>query len=192
MKASEDFLSSIARGGRLAPLTLALGLCSGLLTAQSKLPPPKLDPVFNLHLQLSKPTDVGQTSPAGLRRVVTVLGGTLEGTGSTASLKGKILPGADYQIIRPDGFTEIDAHYVVQMESGDLIYVTNRGMRHGPPELIAKLNAGESVDQSKIYFRTIITIETAAKTLDWMSRSILVSVGERQPSEAVIHVYRLN
>ncbi len=52
---------------------------------------------------------VGQTSAAGLRRVVTVLGGTLEGASSAAPLKGKILPGADYQIIRPDGFTEIDA-----------------------------------------------------------------------------------
>ena len=185
-------MNSIIRGGRLAQLTLALGLCLGLLPAQSKLAPPKLDPVFDLHLQLGKATDVGQTGPAGLRRVVPVLGGTLEGTGSTASLKGKILPGADYQIIRPDGFTEIDAHYIVQMENGDLLYLTNRGMRHGPPELIAKLNAGEAVDQSKIYFHTIISVETAAKALDWMSRSILISVGERQPSEAVIHVYRLN
>jgi len=62
----------------------------------------------------------------------------------------------------------------------------------GPPELLAKLNAGEAIDQSKIYFRTVISVETAAKTLAWMSRSILVSVGERQPGEAVIHVYRLN
>ncbi len=127
-----------------------------------------------------------------MRRVVGVLGGTLEGAGAAAPLKGKIMPGADYQIIRPDGFTEIDAHYVVQMESGDLIYVTNRGMRHGPPELLAKLNAGEAIDQSKIYFRTVITVETAAKTLDWMNRSIFVASGERQPGEAVIHVYRLN
>jgi hypothetical protein len=186
---------------KLVLRTLALGLGASLLCAQlcaqSKPPAPKLDHVFDLHLQLSKPTDVGQTSSAGLRRVVSVLGGTLEGPGFAASgsaspLKGKLLPGADYQIIRPDGFTEIDAHYVVQMENGDLIYITNRGMRHGPPELIAKLNAGEAVDQSKIYFRTIISIETAAKALDWMNRSILVSVGERQPAEAVIHVYRLN
>jgi len=124
--------------------------------------------------------------------VVNVLGGTLQGTGAHASLKGKILPGADYQIIRPDGFTEIDAHYVIEMEGGDRIYVTNRGMRHGPPELIAKLNAGQAIDQSQIYFHTVITVETAAKALEWMSRSILVSAGERQPNEAVIHVYRLN
>jgi hypothetical protein len=185
-------MSPIDRSGRLALLTLALGQGAGLLSAQSKLPAPKLDHVFDLHLRLSKPTDVGQTSPAGLRRVVTVLGGTLEGASSAAPLKGKILPGADYQIIRPDGFTEIDAHYVAQMESGDLIYITNRGMRHGPPDLMAKLNAGEAVDQSKIYFRTVLSLETAAKTLDWMNRSIFVSVGERQPADAVIHVYRLN
>jgi hypothetical protein len=166
---------------------------ASLLAAQ-KMPPPKLDHVFNLHLQLGKPTDIGQIGPAGNRRVAIVLGGTLEGPGMPGgpALNGKIMPGADYQIIRPDGFTELDAHYVVQMDSGDAIYVTNRGMRHGPPELLAKLNAGEAIDQSKIYFRTVVSVETAAKALDWMNRSIFVSMGERLPSEAVIHVYRLN
>jgi hypothetical protein len=176
---------------RFTAFMFALGLCAGLLPAQSRPPVPKLDPVFDLHLQLSGPTDVGQVGPAGLRRIVNVLGGTLVGTGSV-SLKGKIQPGVDFQMIRPDGFTEIDAHYVIQMENGDLIYVTNRGMRHGPPELIAKLNAGQAIDQSKIYFRTVVSIETAAKALDWMNRSIFVTIGERAPMEAVIHVYRLN
>lgn len=168
-------------------------LCAAQLFGQSKLPPPKLDAAFNLHLELGKPNDVGAVSAAGMRRVVPVTGGMLEGPGmGGAPLKGKILPGADYQIIRPDGLTEIDAHYVVQLESGDLIYVTNRGMRHGPPELLAKLAAGEKIDQTKIYFHTIIAVETAAKSLDWMNKSIFVSTGERLPSEAVIHVYRLN
>ena len=178
----------------LAVLSLsgALVLSAALLSGQTKPASPKLDPVFDLHLQLSKPTDVGQTSAAGLRRLVSILGGTLEGPGMGTPLKGKILPGADYQMIHPDGFTEIDAHYVVQLESGDLLYITNRGMRHGPADVIAKLNAGEAVDQSRIYFRTIVTVETASKPLAWMGRSIFVCRGERQPNEAVIHVYRLN
>ena len=129
----------------------ALLLSSGCLSAQSKPVPPKLEHVFDLHLQLGKPTDVGKVGPEGNRRVVPVLGGTLEGPG----LKGKIQPGVDFQIIEPDGLTQLDAHYVVQLESGDLLYVTNRGMRHGPPEVLAKLNAGEKVDQSVIYFRTV-------------------------------------
>jgi len=166
----------------------ALCLSAGLLLAESNPVPPKLDLVFNLHLELGKPTDVGKIGPAGNRRVVPVLGGTLEGPG----LKGKILPGVDFQIIHPDGLTELDAHYVVQLENGDLLYVTNRGMRHGPPEVLRKLNAGEKVDQSLIYFRTVITVESAAPALQNLTRSILVCAGERLPTEAVLHVYRVN
>ena len=167
---------------------VTLCLLTGVLLGESKPTPLKLDPAFDLHLELGKPIDVGQIGPAGARRVVSVLGGTLQGPG----LKGKILPGADYQIIHPDGLTEIDAHYVVQMENGDLLYVTNRGMRHGPAEVIRKLNAGERVDQSLIYFRTVVSVETAAAALQWMTRTIFVCAGERLPNEAVIHVYRVN
>jgi uncharacterized protein DUF3237 len=165
-----------------------LCLCAGLLPAESKPVAARLEPVFNLHLQLGKPTDVGQIGPAGNRRVVPVAGGMLEGPG----LKGKIMPGADYQIIHPDGLVEIDAHYVVQMDNGDSIYITNRGMRHGPADVLKRLNAGENVDQSLIYFRTVISVETAAPDLQKLARSILVSAGERLPNEAVLHVYRVN
>src|ERR1700686_3394617 len=114
-----------------------------------------------------------------MRRVVPVLGGTLEGSG----LKGKILPGADYQIIQPDGLTEIDAHYVVQMENGDLLYVTNRWLWLGPAEVIPKVNAVEQVHQSLVYFRTVVSTKTAAPALQWMTRTIFVCVGERLPNE---------
>jgi hypothetical protein len=164
-----------------------LWLFTSLLLGEGKPVTLNVEPAFDLHLELSKPIDVGQIGPAGARRVVNVLGGTLQGSG----LKGKIMPGADYQIIHPDGLTEIDAHYVVQMENGDLLYVTNRGMRHGPAEVLRKLNAGEAVDQSLIYFRTVVSVETASPALQWMTRTIFVCAGERQPNEAVIHVYRV-
>src|SRR5713101_195893 len=157
----------------ISNLAIVLGLCAGLLPGQAK--PPKLDLAFELHLELGKPTDVGQIGPAGSRRIVPVAGGTLQGPG----LKGKILPGADYQIIHPDGLTELDAHYVVQLENGDLLYITNRGVRHGPAEVLQKLNAGEKVDQSLIYFRTVVSVETAAEGLQWMNRTIFVTRGER-------------
>ncbi len=179
---------------RLLALSASVLLLAASLAAQSKPPSPQLDAVFDLHLQLGKPTDIGSVGPAGMRRIVPVAGGTLEGPGipGGVALKGKIQPGADYQIIRTDGVTELDAHYVVRLETGDLIYINNRGMRHGPADVLARLNAGERIDQSKIYFRSIISIETAAKSLDWMNKSIFVCIGERQPNEAVIHVYRLN
>jgi hypothetical protein len=176
------------RFARLGRVSAVLALNAAALLGQSKPVPPKLDLAFDLHLELGKPTDVGQIGPAGSRRVAPVLGGTLQGAG----LKGKIMPGADYQIIHPDGLTEIDAHYVVQMENGDLLYITNRGVRHGPADVLQKLAAGEKIDQNLIYFRTVVSVETAAPALQWMNRTIFVCKGERQPNEAVIHVYRVN
>jgi hypothetical protein len=161
---------------------------TGSLLAEQKPEAPKLDLAFDLYLDIGKPMDVGKISTAGMRRVAPVLGGSLQGSG----LSGKILPGADYQIIHPDLLTEIDAHYVVQLESGELLYITNRGVRHGPTEVLQKLAAGEKVDQSQIYFRTVVTIETAVPALQWMNRTIFVGKGERLPNQAVIHVFRVN
>jgi len=172
-------------------LLLAAGLAwvaNGSLLGEQKPEAPKLDLAFDLHLDIGKPMDVGNIGTAGLRRVAPVMGGSLQGPG----MSGKILPGADYQIIHPDLLTEIDAHYVVQLESGELLYITNRGVRHGPTEVLQKLAAGEKVDQSQIYFRTVVTVETAVPALQWMNRTIFVAKGERLPNQAVIHVFRVN
>ena len=59
------------------------------------------------------------------------------------------------------------------------------------PEVLQKLNAGERVDQSLIYFRTAATIETAAPRLQWLARSVFVCVGERYPTEVVVRFYRV-
>lgn len=144
---------------------------------------PQFEHAFDLKVQVGKPIEIGAR-----RRVVPILGGILEGS----LLKAAVLPGgADYQIIHADGFTEADARYVAETESGDRIYVVNRGIRHGPPEVIVKLNAGEPVDPALIYFRTVPTFETAASRLQWLTRSIFIGIGERRPAEVAIRFYRV-
>jgi hypothetical protein len=130
---------------------------------------------------------VGEVA-GGTRRIVDVLGGTFEGP----EIKGRILPGgADWQIIREDGFTEVDARYTLETDTGELIYVSNVGMRHAPPEVMRRLNAGDAVDQTQIYFRTVPKFETAAPELQWLTRSIFVATGERYPSGVVIRYWRV-
>ncbi len=115
-------------------------------------------------------------------------GGTLEGP----RLRARLLPGgADYQIVHPDGFTEAEARYVLETDSGDLVYVNNRGMRHGPPDAIRRLNAGEPVDPALIYFRTVPTFETSSAELRWLTQSIFIGVGEREPRAVRIRFYRV-
>ena len=99
--------------------------------------------------------------------------------------------GADWQIIRKDGFTELDARYTLQTDSGRLIYVSNIGMRHAAPEVMKRLNAGERVDPSEVYFRAVPKFETSAPDLEWLTRSVFVATGERSPNAVLIRFFRV-
>jgi hypothetical protein len=149
--------------------------------------PPALEFAFEVRAEVALPTVVGEV-PAGTRRIIDILGGTFEGP----KLKGTVRPGgADWQIIRADGFTEVDARYTLETEAGDLIYVSNLGIRHAPPDVIRRLNAGELVDQAQIYFRSVPKFETAAPDLQWLMRSIFIATGERYPDGVVIKFWRV-
>src|SRR5687767_5069073 len=82
-------------------------------------PPPRLTLAFELRATVAAPLEVGDVAQ-GRRRIVPITGGTFEGPG----IRGKILPGgADWQIIRPDGFTELDTRYTIETDKGQIIYV---------------------------------------------------------------------
>jgi hypothetical protein len=171
--------------GALGALSLLAGAHE--LAAQQAPSPPELEFAFEVRAEVANPTVVGEL-PTGTRRIVEILGGTFEGP----KLKGTLLPGgADWQLIRADGFTDIDARYTLQTDSGDLIYVSNVGIRHAPPDVIRRLNAGEAVDQSQIYFRSVPKLETAAPELEWLMRSIFIATGERYPNGVVIRFWRV-
>ena len=149
--------------------------------------PPKLVFAFELRAQVGPPLVVGQV-PAGTRRIVQITGGTFEGPG----IKGKIVPGgADWQIIRADGFSELDTRYTLETDKGQTIYVQNAGMRHAPPDVTKKLLAGQPVDNALVYFRTVPKFETAAPELQWLTRAIFVGLGERYPNDVVVRFWRL-
>lgn len=142
---------------------------------------------FEVVAQVGPPLVVGPGT-GGIRRIVPILDGTFEGP----ELKGRVLPGgADWQIIHSDGFSELDTRYTLETDSGDLIYVQNRGIRHAAAEVMERLLAGEPVDASQVYFRTTPTFETAAPRLQWLTRSIFVGTGERQPLTVTIRFWRM-
>lgn len=151
------------------------------------LTPPGLVFAFELRAQVGAPMELGQV-PAGRRRIVPILGGRFDGP----ELRGKVLPGgADWQIVRADGFTELDTRYTIETDAGSKVYVRNAGIRHAHPAIIEQLLAGERVDPSQVYFRTVPVFETSAPELQWMTRAIFVGVGERQPSDVIIRFWRL-
>lgn len=151
------------------------------------IPAPQLEFAFEVRVEVADPTVVGQVAD-GLRRIVDIKGGSFEGP----ELKGTVLPGgADWQIIKEDGFTEVDARYTLRTDGGELIYVSNVGIRHAAPEVMRRLNAGETVDQSEIYFCAVPKFETASPALQWLMRSLFVATGERHPNGVVIRFWRV-
>ena len=150
--------------------------------------PPKLTLAITLRVQVGPPTELGEV-PRGRRRIIPILGGTFDGP----DVRGKVLPGgADWQIVRADGLAELDTRYMLQTDAGKLIYIQNAGIRHAPPDVTKKLLAGEPVDPSQVYFKTIPTFETSAPELQWLTRSIFIGTGERNPSDVVIRVWKVD
>lgn len=179
----------------IAGICLAAGLFGAPLhAAQASTqvqvpPPPPLVFAFELRVTVDDPQVVGEV-PHGLRRIVKITGGTMRGP----AINGIIVPdsGADWQLIQPDGFSELDTRYTLRTDKGEIIYVQNVGIRHAPPEVMQKLNAGQVVDPSLVYFRTVPKFETSAPGLQWLTRSVFVGVGERSPNEVIVRFYRLD
>jgi muconolactone delta-isomerase len=151
-----------------------------------QLPDPRLTHVYRLEATLAQPFDLGQTAQ-GHRRIVPLTGGTFTGP----ELNGTLLPGAsaDWQIVLPDGTALGDIRYTLQTDSGDLLYVQSRGVRHGSAEVLARLGRGEDVDASEYTFRTSTQIETSAPDLDWLNKGVFISVAGRQTVGVIYETY---
>jgi len=150
------------------------------------LPDPHLTKVYRLEASLGQPLDLG-TIAQGRRRIVPLTGGVFTGP----EISGKLLPGAsaDWQIVLTDGTALGDIRYTLQTDSGDLLYVQSRGIRHGSPEVLARLGRGDDVDASEYTFRTSTQIETAAPHLDWLNKGVFVSVAGRHAAGVIYETY---
>src|SRR6202034_1554131 len=125
---------------------------------------PELNLLLELRATLEAPIVVGDV-PEGARRVVRIAGGTFAG----ARLRGTLLPGgADWQYLRPDGVMIVEAQYLLRTDDGVIIQVNNRGMRHGPEEVMRRLGAGEAVDAAEYYFRATPRLCGPAGSYYWL------------------------
>jgi len=144
-------------------------------------------PLFVMHLKVRPLVVVGAT-PGGNRRIGLIPGGSFEGQ----RLSGQVIDGgSDWQAVRTDGSTTLDVRLVLKTNDGAMIAMTYRGVRHGPTDVITRMERGETVDPASYYFRTNPMFETAAATYDWLNRILAVGIGHRQPDGPVYSVFEV-
>ncbi len=131
--------------------------------------------------------DVGPV-PFDTRHVDMLGRGTFEGP----RLRGEVLPGGmDMKTLRSDGAMTPNVRMVLKTDDGALIFMHYQGVRHGSPEVMARIARGEVVPPSEYYLRNTPYFETSAPKYDWLNRIVAVGIGRRMPDHAAYDVFQI-
>lgn len=142
----------------------------------------KTEFVLEAKVKISGMINVGE-SKRGTRRVIPITGGTFSGP----KIKGEVLPGGeDWQLVRPDGDTELNARYLLKTEDGVVIQITNKVLMH----------IGEQ--GKNFYCKSVIDFEAPNESkYDYLNHSIFLGTLQipqlKQGEEpyVIIGVYKL-
>lgn len=149
---------------------------------------PTLTHLADAVITVGEPIVIGETAD-GLRRVIPITGGRIVGP----RLSGTILAaGADFQLIRPDGYTTLEARYTARLTDGAMLYIVNAGIRFGPPDVMARITRGEVVDPALVYFRTTPRFEIADPTWTWLTRPLFLGSGARYPDRVEMRFFEVD
>lgn len=139
-------------------------------------------------MRLSSHMQVIGATPGHLRRVGAVSGGVFQGE----RLSGEVLDGGnDWQTVRGDGAVTLDVRLVLKTDDEAMIGMIYRGIRSGPPDVLARIDRGEAVDPATYYFRIASFFETAAPKYDWLNRLLAVGIGHRTADGPIYSLFEV-
>jgi hypothetical protein len=151
------------------------------------MPELKSEYLFTITLSVDALHDVGKL-PLGTLHIDMLGKGTFEGP----RLKGEVLPGGmDMKTLRTDGAMRPNVRIVLKTDDGALIFMHYTGVRHGSPEVMARIARGEVVPPTEYYLRNTPSFETASPKYDWLNRIVAVGVGRRLPDHAAYDVFQI-
>jgi len=144
----------------------------------------KTELMWKANVKIGTMINVGE-SKRGTRRVIPITGGTFRGP----KITGEVLPGGeDWQLVRPDGDTELNARYLLKTDDGILIRVENKALMHTPAP-------GE---EGGFYVRSVIDLEAPIESsYDYLNHAIFLGTLEMpqlKPNEepyVIIGVYKV-
>lgn len=148
---------------------------------------PSLAWAFTPVVTVAAPVELGLVRGAR-RRAIAITGGRVHGPRLTGAV---LAGGGDWQDVRPDGVTALEAHYAIRADDGTMIEVVNAGLRIASPEVSEQLARGRPVAADAYYFRTAPRFTVADGPHGWLSRTLFVASGLRRPDAVEIDFYSI-
>ncbi len=103
-----------------------------------------------------------------------------------------MLPGGGgWSLLRRDGVLEINMRVTLETDDKQHVHMSWKGLRHGPKEVIERLNRGDTVDSEAYYFRTTPYFETSSEKYAWMNRICSIATGARSANERTLQVFQV-
>jgi Protein of unknown function (DUF3237) len=130
--------------------------------------------------------NLGKT-PYGSRRIFSFSTGSFDGP----KLKGRVLTGGGSSLLRGDNVLGIDVGLTLETDDKEQIYMTWKGLRHGPKEVIDRLNSGEIVDPALYYFRATPYFETSSEKYGWLNRICSIAIGSAQHNGRTLQMFQV-
>ncbi|WP_461642188.1 DUF3237 domain-containing protein [Labilibaculum euxinus] len=130
----------------------------------------KMEPVYNdfkaefmwdAKVKIGNMVVVGE-SKRGTRRMIPITGGSFKGP----NIQGEVLPGGeDWQLVRPDGDTELNARYLLKTNDGIIIQVINKALMHVPAK----------DEEGSFYIKSIVDLEAPTDSrYDYLNHAIFI------------------
>lgn len=141
------------------------------LGAARPLDAPRLEHRMAIRADLG-PAQEFETSDGTVRAVFPIVGGAL----ASAHLTGEILPGgADWALGLPGGSYAIEARYLVRLDDGTVVAITNAGRMVPQPD-------------GAYLGRTRAAFEVPPGPHDWLARAVFFGTAMAEPGDEA-HVY---
>lgn len=144
----------------------------------------KTELMWEAKVKIANTINVGE-SKRGVRRVIPITGGTFSGP----KIKGEVLPGGeDWQLVRPDGDTELNARYLLKTDDDIVIQVINQALMYVPAK----------DEEGGFYVKSVIDLEAPTDSkYNYLNHAIFLgtlTIPQLKPGEepyVIIGVYKL-
>jgi hypothetical protein len=146
-----------------------------------------LIPELMFHFSVGESIAIGGV-PSGTRLAVAMVDGWAKGDRITGRLVG---PAADWPIVGPDGFAQIDVRAQIRTDDGADLYIHYEGSLEMSDAVMAASTSDGETGFGDQYWYTHVRLESGAEAYQWVNRTLFVGQGRMATDGIEYVIYRL-